>query len=251
MKDSVVINNLYKRNFDFNDTEKMLMLESIEHKPRYLDKAPKRIVLQRAKEKVEFGCRADFIILFNSVMSEISGDVFTLDLNSVKRYCDKKVYAILQALIRDSISKNKCIADGCYDLFRTIATAQVDTLTEERVYDVLRTLQPTDYWTKQLLAAVNVCLVGDSEAVVYWGFVAQFTGIYKECFEAGKDVIRATCATEKDVDAFVRKWYKDAKANEEFMGKVYTEGVSKGLIAMLYYLDQNGSRDLVEQEAKA
>ncbi|MCM1215094.1 MAG: hypothetical protein NC548_11305 [Lachnospiraceae bacterium] len=249
MKDAVVLNNLHARNFDFNNVEEMLRYEAVERKPRVLDKAPKRLTFKKAKDIPVFGCKQEFIIAYNSALSETSGELFRLDLNNVQKICDKEVYVVLQTLMRQGICYCKQLSEECYELFRIICTIPVDTLTIERVYQALSSVRPGSYWADQILSAIKACLFGDSPVLLYWTSVAQFTGLYKACFESGKDVIVSECKTEKDVDAFIRQHYKEAKADKEFMKTTYTDGISKALVAMLYYLHETNP-EVLELEGK-
>lgn len=239
MRDTVVIKNLQERGFDFTNVEQMLIYESVERTPRFLDREPKRLSIKKVKDLPVFGCKQEFIIMYQQIMSETSGDVFTVDLNKVKRYCDKEVYVVLQALIRSSISYNQSIAENCYELFRVIVMQDVETLTIARVYEQLASIKSTDYWSGQLLSAIRFCLFGESPVALYWGNIAQFTGLYKECFERGRELIVSICKNEKEVDAFVRTNYKEARADKEFMKNTYTDGISKPMIAMLYVLSKD------------
>lgn len=236
MRDAVVINNLHQRNFDFSNVEEMLRYEAVERQPRVWDKAPKRLSLKKAKDLPVFGCRNEFIIAYQALIDETRGDLFRLDLGQTQRICDKEIYVVLQVLVKNGICYNLELSNACYDLFRIICTAPVDTLTVERVYQQLQGVKSGNYWEEQVLTAIKECLFGDNPVSLYWNSIAQFTGLYKECYEKGRDVVIEKCATEKEVDAFVRENHKLAKADKEFMKSTYTEGISKPMIAMLYYL---------------
>ena len=251
MKDAVVINNLRSRGFDFNNIDEMLRYEAVERLPRILDKAPKRITIKKAKDVPVYGCKEEFLITYNSLLSETNGDMFRLDLNGVIKVCDKEIYVILQTLIRQGITYCEQLSNACYELFRVICTHNVDTLTVERVSQLIGQMKGTDYWAGQLLDAIRVCLFGDDPVIRYWTLIAQFSGLYRDCFEKGKDVLHEQCTTEKEVDAFVRKYYKEAKADKEFMRLTYTDGISKPLIAMLYYFkDKDEDALRVEDSGK-
>lgn len=239
MKDAVVINNLHARNFDFSDVETMLQYEAVERQPRVWDKAPKRLTLKKAKDLPVFGCRNEFVIAYRSLLEETNGELFRVDFGKASKICDREVYVVLQVLVRQGICFNLDRSNACYDLFRIICTAPVDTLTIDRVYQTLQPVKPSNYWGTQIMSAIKECLFGDNPIALYWNSVAQFTGLYKDCFEKGRDVVLEKCATEKEVDTFVRDNYKLARADKDFLKSVYTEGISKPLIAMLYYLRES------------
>lgn len=239
MRDIVVIQNLKARGFTFDDVSEMLRYEAMETKPRVLDKEPRRLVLHKAPETPIFGCKQEFIILYNELLSTTSGEVFTLDLQSVKRYCDKEVFVILQTLIRHSFSYVQGIAVACYEMFRVIATANYGTLTKDNVFNILQNFQPTEHYAKQVHEAVRFCLFGENPVVPYWKQRAKFNGLYKNAYLKGCEVVDVNCPTEKDVDKFLKEQYKLAKADKEFMKSTYTEGVSNEMVAMLYYLKED------------
>lgn len=239
MKDVVVIQNLQKQGFDFQDVDRMLMYEAVERKPRVWDKEPRRVTLKRAKETPTFGCKQEFIIMYNNLLEGTAGELFTIDLGSVRRTCDKQVFVVLQTLIRQSVNYNKSIAENCYELFRIICTIPEDVITIKRVYNALLTTKGMDYWGKQLLEAVRACLFGENPMALYWDAICEFTGLYKECYTRGRDFVVAHFETEKEINTFVRNNYKEAKADKAFMDNTYTDGISKPLIAMLYVLGKD------------
>lgn len=236
MKDIVVIQNLKARGFAFDDISEMLRYEAMETKPRVLDKEPKRLTLRKASETPIFGCKQELIIVYNELLESTNGDLFTLDLNNIQRYCDKEVFVVLQALIRHSMTYVQNIAVACYEVFRVIATADFDTLTKERVYGVLQNLQPTEYYAKQVHEAVRFCLFGENPVVPYWKQKAKFNGLYRNAFNKGCEIVEERCETEKDVDKLLRDAYRDAKADKNFMKETYTDGISKEMVGMLYLL---------------
>lgn len=250
MKDIVVIQNLQKQGFDFSNIQEVLHYETIERTPRILDKEPKRMSMKRVKDITEFGCKQEFIMVYNDTMKETNDGVFKLDLGSVTRYMDKEIYVLLQTLIRNGVTYKERQAAACYDIFRIICTADYDTMTKERVYNVLQPLRPTDYYGKQVLEAIKECLFSSNPIALYWGSIANFVGLYKEAFVRGRDIVVEKCTTEKEVDKFVNEQYKLAKADKDFMKSTYTSGVSKALIAILYYLRNTEPDVLIPDSGK-
>lgn len=249
MRDPIVIQNLQRQGFNFDNVEDLLRYEAVERKPRFLDKEPKRIAVKRAEEAPEFGCKQEFILVYNEISNETNGELFTIDLNRVKRYCDREVFIVLQTLIRQGVSYNKEIATACYDMFRYICTAEFDTVTKERVYQVLQPLRPVGYYGKQIYEALNFCLFGENPVVLYWKDKAKFNGLYKAAYLKGCEVIAEKCATEKDVDSMLRIAIKEAKADTEFMKSIYTQGISKELLGMLYLLKDDEDKKLLNPDS--
>ena len=250
MKDIIVIQNLQKQGFDFSNIQDVLRYEAVERTPRVFDKAPKRMTMKRATEITEFGCKQEFIMTYNDTLKDLTDGVFNLDFNGVVKYIDKEVYALLQALIKNGITFKERQANACYDLFRIICTAQVDTLTTERVYNTLQPIRPTDYYGKQILEAIKECLFSNDPIALYWGSIANFTGLYKEAFVRGRDIVVEKFKTEKEVDKFVNEQHKLAKADKDFMKSTYTSGVSKALIAIIYYLRNTEPEVLIPDSGK-
>ena len=249
MRDTVVIRNLQQRGFDFSDVSAVLRYEAVERKPRILDKEPKRVKLKRADDTPIFGCKQEFIIAYTELLKETSGEVYTLDLNKVQRFCDKEVFVVLQTLIRQGVSYNKDIATACYDLFRIIGTADFDTLTKERIYQVLSPIKPSNYWSKQLYEAVNYCLFGENPVVLYWKDIAKFNGLYKAAYIKGCDVVAERCKTEKEVATLLKDAAKEAKADKDFMSNNYTQGISKEMLGMLYLLKDDEDKTLLNPDS--
>ena len=139
MRDTIVLQNLHKRGINLNDMDTLLRYEAPERKPRVLDSAPKRITLVKVKpsELVTLGCRAQLMNMYEFIIDELNGDTFTIDIKGYKRYCDKRVFAILQALIRLGYTKSESIAKACFEVFRTIVMCKCDTLTLTRVHEEL------------------------------------------------------------------------------------------------------------------
>lgn len=236
MRDIVVIESLRKRGIGLNNMQEVLKYESVERKPRVLDKPPKRLVLTKAVDVKAYGCRAEFIMCYEDKKSSCKRETASLDLKGVVRYCDVDVYLVLQTLIEQGFCKIEERATACFDLFRTIMTTPGETLTVGRVYDALKEYTPTSYYAGELVKAIHVCIFNEKAPALYWMDLCEYTGFYRNAIELGKAVIRDNCETEKDVEKFLRPLYKQAKSDEEFISKIYTAGANKWLIPMIYYL---------------
>lgn len=236
MKDIVVIQELQRRGYNFNNVEEVVRYEAVERKPRHLDKAPSKLTFTRATNIQEYGCCSEFIITYNDIMGSSDLDVCYVDLKGAKRLCDKEVFVTLQTLIQRGYTFKEDLASACFDLFRVIIMAPGDVLTRNAVYAALSKYHTDSYYAKELLTAISMCLFGDEAYVAYWVNLCDFTGYYSEAIKLGKDVIASKCTDEKSVNSFLRELYKEAKADKEFMDKVYKPGANKWLIPMLYYL---------------
>lgn len=236
MKDIVVVQSLRKRGIGLSDMQEVLEYEAIERKPRVLDKAPKRLNLTKASDIEVYGCCAEFIMCFKDKKANINLEQATLDLRGVKRYCDTDVYFTLLSLIEQGFCYTADRAAACFDVFKVIMTTPGDTLTTKRVYDALTNYQPMNYYAEELVKAINVCLFNEKAPVLYWLNLCEFSGFYPKAIELGKNVIRDNCETEKDVEKFLRPFYKQAKDDKEFMDNLYKPGANKWLIPMLYFL---------------
>lgn len=236
MQDIVVIESLRKRNFDFRNIEEALRYEAPEHMPRVLDKAPKKISIKKSTETPVYGCKAEFIMAYNDLLRDCNSEVYYLDFRGNKKYCDKQIFVLLQALITQSLTKSKEKAEAGFELFRLISTAPHDTLTVERVYTTLSSYVAKDYYAQQLLEAINACVFNTDSAVLHYIKLVEFSGFYKRAFELGKEIIKRNCKTEKDVERYLKMFYNEAKADKEFMKNIYKPGANKWLIATVYLL---------------
>lgn len=250
MKDIVVIQRLQQRGFDFSNVEEMLRYEAVERQPRHLDAAPKRISLQRADNVQDFGCKQQFVMLYNQIMDETNGDVFQLDLGRLTRFVDKDVYVLLKTLIVNGVSYIEELSMACADLFILISKSEFDTITKARVYDLLQPLKSTGYYDKQILEAVKTCLFSSDPIALYWSHIANYTGLYRQALDSGCAYVVKNCATEKDVDKFVAENYKAAKADKQWFKNMYTDGVSKALIAAMYFLKEENPDVLIPDTGK-
>ena len=236
MQDIVVIENLRKQGITYNDYDRLLIYEGIERKPRVLDKAPKRLSLQKAQDIKVYGCCSELIMTYNDLKGNIKLEQAVVDLKGVKRFCDVEVYIMLQALILHGITYTAERASACFDVFRVIATAPGDTITVNRVYDALSSYQPTSYQAGEIVKAIYVCLFDEKAPVLYWVSLCEFNGFYPNAIELGKKLIRDNCDTERDVEKFLRPIYKEAKEDTAFMDKLYKPATNKWLIPVLYKL---------------
>jgi hypothetical protein len=236
MKDVVVIQSLRNRGVGLSNVQEVLAYEAIERKPRYLDKAPRRLNLTKASDITVFGCYSDFIMHYIEIKKISYLEQAVIDLKGVKRFCDPDVYRVLYVLMREGVCNNLERAQACFDVFKTIITTPGDTLTVGKVYSALAEYQPMNYYAGELVKSIHVCLFNEKAPVLYWFCLCEFSGFYGVAMELGKDIIRENCESEKDVEKFLRPVYKQAKDDKEFMENVYAPGANKWLIPILYLL---------------
>lgn len=238
MQDMVVLQNLRNMGANLDDMNTMLRYEAPERKPRVLDSAPKRVTLSRAKEIAQFGCQEDLVMTFRTILEDLTGVVYSLDVKGLQRLCDRRVYGLLQALILHGYTKSKARAEACFEVFKAIVMCKCDTLTIERIYEVLHNYSTEDYYTNQVVNGALRCLLQDDDTRVecYWRSIAEYNGYYLPVIQYGADVLKKNCKTEKDVQKFLGGLYKEAKADKDFLNAIYKPGVNKYMMAMLYYL---------------
>lgn len=240
MTDPIVLSKLSQLGFTPETHPDIYMrCEAMTLSERWLDKPPARLVFKRQEETPIFGCKQEFIVTYQQLKNEVNDGVFTLDFGKVKRLVDKEVFLVLQALIRQCVSGIPERREACFLYFKTIGTTPGDVLTKQRVADAIYQLKPQEYYEKELLSAINFCLSGGNTAVLYWTSICEFTGIYEDAYKDGQKVIEEKCKTEADVNKFVKEYYAAYRKDEEFKKQCFTRGVSRPLIAMVYYFYQN------------
>lgn len=236
MKDIVVIQTLQKRGVGLGDINEVLRYEAVERKPRILDKAPKRLNMTKASDIQSYGCCSEFVMCFNEVKTSSNLEQAVIDLRGVRRYCDVDVYYVLQALIKQGFCMSENRAAACFDVFKVIMTTPGETLTTARVYESIKNYKALNYYAEELIKGINIALYGEKAPVLYWVSLCEYAGFYSKALELGKEVIRKNCESEKEVERFLRPYYKAAKEDKEFMEGVFTQGANKWMVPMLYYL---------------
>lgn len=236
MKDIIVIQSLQKRGVGLGDVQEVLRYEAMERKARVLDKAPKRLNLTKSSDIQCYGCCSEFVMCYNDIRDSNKLEQATVNMRGISRFCDVEIYYVLQALIQQGFCKIEDRAAACFDLFRVIITTPGETLTTARVYESLQKYKPLNYYAEELVKGIGIAVYNEKAHVFYWVSLCEYTGFYAKAIEVGKQVIRDNCETEKEVEQFLRPYYKKAKEDEEFMSKVFKQGANKWLIPMLYYL---------------
>lgn len=236
MRDIIVIQSLQSRGYGLDNIEEALQYEAVEHKPRVLDKEPRKVSINKAKEIYPYGCCSEFVMAYNDISKSANLDQATIEIKGVTRVCDVSVYVALKTLIVQGVSYCREKAEAFYNICRIIMTTPGDTLTRNRVFETLNKYEPEGYFEKELIKALGITLFNESLASLYWVSLCEDLGFYKDAIEKGKAVISESCKTEKDVTKFLNPLYKAAKEDQAFMSQVYKPGANKWLVAMLYYL---------------
>lgn len=236
MKDEVVVASLRKRGANINDMQEILRYEAIERQPRHLDKAPKRLSFVKAESIETYGCCSEFIMRYNDLRDQSKLEQATIDMHGHVRLCDVEVYLALKALIEQGFTNTEEIAMACFDVFKALMTAPGDVLTIGSVYSVISKPISDNYYVKELVNGLRVCLFNEKAPVLHWISLCESVGCYNKAIELGRDVISRNCKTEKDVEKFLRPIYKEASSDKEFMGKIYKPAANKWLIPMIYIL---------------
>lgn len=236
MHDVVVVEQLRNRGLISRPYSELLPYEAMERRARILDKPPKQITLSRVGEINPCGTAQKFIMIYNQLVSEGSLEMGTIDIKGAKRYCDVSVFYTLQTLIRLSMGKSLDLVKAACDVFKLIITHPCETLTEGVMYNLLRAYIPMNYYAGELVNGILIAVYKEESVALYWKSLCEFMGFYTDAIEPGMAVIKENCKNEKEVRSFLTKIYKEAKADEAFMSKLYKPAVNKWLVAMLYYL---------------
>ncbi len=236
MQDIVVVQQLRKRGMNINNMEELLRYEAIEKKPRYLDKPPKRLSLARASSLNPYGCCAEFLMCYADLKKSLSSLTATVDIDGNPRPCDVEVFIALRALISQGYCCIEDRAQACFDVFACIVNSSKEAITLSGVYEAIKNYKSDNYYVKELIKALKVCLYNEKAPVLYWESQCECEGFYQLALSLGSEVIRKNCPTEKDVDKFLKPLYKQAREDKEFMKTVYKPVANKWLIPMLYYL---------------
>lgn len=236
MHDVVVLEQLRNRGWLTKSYTELLPYEAMERRARILDKPPKQVTLSRVGEINPCGTAQKFTMIYNQLVTEGSLELGVIDLRGTKRYCDVSVFYTLQSLVRLSIGKSMDLVKAACDIFKLLIMHPCETLTEGVMYDLLKNYVPINFYAAELVNGIHIAVYKEEAVALYWKSLCEFMGFYTEAIEPGMKVIRANCKNEKEVRSFCTKLYKDAKADTEFMSKIYKPGANKWLIAMLYYL---------------
>lgn len=237
MLDPIVVRRLNELNMSM-DTHPDIWahVRTVSEAQRFLDKAPARLVFKRAEETPIFGCEQEFIYTYNQLLGEATGDMYTLAFGQSKRIVDKEVFYVLQTLIRQSHHGIQERAEACFTFFRVIGTSPGETLTVHRCSEYVVNYNAQEYYEKELQKAILFCLSAGNTAVLYWTSICEFSGLYEQAYKDGQKVIEKMCKDEAAVNKFVKEYYSLSRKDEDFKKKAFTKGVSKALLAMVYYL---------------
>lgn len=238
MKDFVVMQSLedLRRSGNVLPLEQILILDSMENKPRILDKAPKKLSFQKSTSSVKYGCREEFVTAYNYLSSNYNFEQYTIEFDNHVKFCDKEIFVTLHSLymISNCNIQDKSIA--CADLFKWILTRPCDVYTTGKLKEELPKYTPINYWAGELMNGIKSCVYNVPSYVLLWETLCDFHGYYKEAIELGKGVIEQKCHSDDDVEQFLKPLRVEARNDEEFKSKLVKKGTNKYLTPMLYYL---------------
>ena len=235
MKDPVVLQYLQSTGFDVQKNfDQFLIYESIEKKPRILDKEPKRLSLTKLVDVQIFGCCQEFVELYNSQLAENTSPTARIDMQGVAKECDVPVYYVLVTLIHEAVTANESKGLACLELFRLIITAPVEQYDVQSIRKLLDGYRPQSYWEGELYRAIYKCLFDENDLVMYWKSLCEYESMYPAAFAKGRDLILQNCEKTSDIEAFLRPYVKACRDDREFC-KPYGRQVSKWLLAIMYH----------------
>lgn len=236
MQDIVVAQSLRNRGYTIKNVEEALVYEAIERKPRVLDKEPKRLVLNRAKDIQSYGCCNEFIISYQDVKNTAQLKEASVEVMGKVKGCDIEVFWTLKALIAQGVTCIEDKAEACYDLVRTIITTTGNPITKKDMFNILNTYASKSYYVQELIKGIKIAVYNVNLTSLYWVSLCDTNGFYEKALEIGQPIISKNCEKEKDVQKFLNPLYKKAKEDKDFMAKIYKPGANKWMVAMLYHI---------------
>lgn len=239
MQDAVVLESLHKKGITL-DENNIVLYESIERKPRVLDKMPSPVAIHKAENIQAYGCANEFVIDYRERKKLFDLPIAWLDVNGVRRSCDVEVFIVLQSLIYQGITYNKDRADACFNMFKLIFMIQEEHVSIGVLNKVLANYKTESYYEQELKKGIRLAVFGGANPEYYWLSLIETNGMYATAMKLGSEVIQENCKEISDVKKFLNPLYREAKEDKEFMSRIYKPAANKWLIAMLWYLkDKN------------
>lgn len=216
-----------------------LKADGLSRLPRKLDKAPKPITLRAPSLEQSYGCANEFIMMYNEQRTTQNLETAKIRVNNAVRFCDPEVYYTLYCLALNSMHCLPERATAAGDLFKLIMTTSCEVLTVAKVYERLKDLKPKDYYTKQYLAALRVCLFNSNTVILFWFTLASDHGYYKNASQLGANLIQEKEFDETSLKKFLNEQWSVAKSDKDFLQKLYKPMCNKWMSAMIYALKDN------------
>lgn len=242
MRDPIVLQALREKGVELDDMLRQ-RYEAMEHKPRILDSPPGKIKLARVKDPAEYGIAVQFKELYNQAYGTVDSEIFYIDVGGVKKIVlDANVYYALRALIIQNMALSEQLAFACGNLFKAIALhagENTEVVTEQNMYDVLKSYKAETYAETVLVRAVQETCFSQNSTVMLWRSLAASDGYYMYAIHKGEEYVESSLKSDKDLKEFIRVNYKAAKADKDFMKRLIKDVPSKALIAMIYFLRED------------
>ncbi len=224
---------------------------AVSSKPRVLDKAPPYIKLRKLDDGQRYGACYEFISSYSDYKKSMNLEMACIRVGELERLCDPDIFYALHCLGKACIHCDLERATAAADLFKLLMTTPGEVLTVKIVYDRLKQVKSKDYYTKQFLQALQLCLFGGNSVNLYWLSIASDHGVYKNASKLGASMIAEKGWNETDVKKELNTAYAQAKEDKEFMKSLYRPACNKYMAAMIYLLkdkhpealDTTGSRD--------
>lgn len=240
MRDVVVLQRLREKGVSFNDMDKILAYESVEHKPRVLDKAPTRLSLARAEDGCPvYSIYMDYISSYNKIKEEFPLEFGTFDIRGNKRQCDIEVFWTAQTLLHEGITAVPGKLRACAELFKLVFTTPGDgVLTKAVLLKRIEQFIATDYYMQQLVKAIYRTAYEYSDFSCEWLEMTEFDHTFTNAVHKGVEFLNQAQSTF-ELQKFVKENAANAKADETFMesvGKAFSSNKTKpAMIAMIYF----------------
>lgn len=216
-----------------------LKADGLSRLPRKLDKAPKPIKLKAPSLEQSYGCANEFVIMYNEQRTSQNLETAKIQVHNAVRFCDPEVYYALYCLALNSMHCLPERASAAGDLFKTIMTTPCEVLTVAKVYERLKEVKSKDYYTKQYLTALRVCLFDRDAVILLWFTLASDHAYYKNASKLGSQLIREKGFDEPALKKFLNEQWAICKNDKEFLQKIYKPMCNKWMTAMIYTLRDN------------
>lgn len=241
MRDVVVIQRLRERGVSLADIDQVLLYESVEHKPRILDKAPSRLSLARTKEETPcYSVYLDYVGTYSLIKDEFQLEFGSFDVRGRKSQCDIEVFWTAQTLLREGITAIPAKLHACCELFKQVFTIPNDGLiTKDMMLHQLDRFIPADYYTQQILKAIYRTAFEYPDLACEWIELTEFDRTFTNAMHDGVKYL-STVPADFDLKEFIKAGAAQAKADTTFMesiGKGFSSNKTKpAMIAMIYTL---------------
>lgn len=238
MIDNVVLQRLREEfGDDYESNPLYEKAKLISMAPPVMTKPVKTLSLRKLNMEQGYGCASEFIAAYRNKWQTIGTENTYVNILGKKFACGPEVYCALSTLAWQSMHVNFERSQACAAIFqRVFMTVRDGGITVQTVYKSLHDYKPKDYYERELLKAIRVCLFNENETVLYWVSMCDTLGFYKKALELGSEFIRKEGFDNKSLNKWCKEVYTEAKADKAFMKQLFTPAANKWLIPMLYKL---------------